>query len=122
MFMSKRARATLATNVKRLREFHSWSQAELARRAGLGQTTISAVENPEGKSSGVDNIEALANAFSVEPWLLLVPGLPDDALKNHSFSKIVRSYAESSAEGRSNIARVAESEARYTIISKTVNS
>jgi HTH-type transcriptional regulator/antitoxin HipB len=55
-----------------LRERKGWSQAELARRAGVNQGTISRIE--AGHTKGVDlaTLDRLARALGVSPRSLLV--------------------------------------------------
>ena len=51
-------------NLTRLREQRGWSKSELARRAGLNQSTVSAVEN--GRAVPYDSqLEKLASALGV---------------------------------------------------------
>jgi len=69
---NKNVRAILAWNVRRLRVQAGWSQEELAARAGLDRTYISALER-EIWNVSLGNIEKLAQALSVEPWVLLSP-------------------------------------------------
>lgn len=65
-----RARATLATNLIRLRNLRNWSQEVLAFESGLHRTFIAHVER-QARNISLDNIEKLANALQVEPFQLL---------------------------------------------------
>lgn len=64
-------------NLTRLREQRGWSKSELARRAGLNQSTVSAVEI--GRLVPYDTqLRKLAKALSVSnPDSLLDEVLPD---------------------------------------------
>lgn len=64
------ARQVLANNIRRMRAERGWSQEELAHRAGLHRTFVAHVER-QVRNISLDNIERLASAFGVEPWLLL---------------------------------------------------
>ena len=61
----------LRIRLPELREARSWSQAELARRSGVSQPTISAIES--GKAAGVDfeTLERLAVALGKTPGHLI---------------------------------------------------
>lgn len=74
MKTERTARAILARNVEGLMRVRGWSQAQLAKKAGVGQKTISNVVNAR-QSIQVDVIEALASALGVEVWQLFMPNL-----------------------------------------------
>jgi transcriptional regulator with XRE-family HTH domain len=58
--------------VRELREAKGWSQAELARRAGVRQATLSAIENELTTSVDFAVLDRLAKALEVDPGFLLV--------------------------------------------------
>ena len=68
----KSLRGTLAYNIRLLRFENGISQEELAFRAELDRTYISAVERCIWNVA-LSNIEKIADALNVEPWRLLVP-------------------------------------------------
>lgn len=111
---NKNTRKILANNVKRLRMARGMNQMDLGKRAGLGQTTISSIEHPEGKSPSLETIASLANALEIPEWALL---LDDDHPDAHKFSEIghlVNTYTRLPEEGREQVTRVAEAESRYS--------
>jgi transcriptional regulator with XRE-family HTH domain len=57
--------------LKELREAKDWTQAELARRSGVPQPTISRIEAGEGRSVNLDNLERLARALDTDPAFLI---------------------------------------------------
>lgn len=59
-----------ATNVRKYRTEKGLSQETLADLAGLHRTYISAVER-ERRNISIDNIENIAAALDVEPFVLL---------------------------------------------------
>lgn len=65
-------RGVLAFNVRLLRVRKEWSQEALAWECGLDRTYVSAVERSRWNVS-LSNIEAIAKALGVQPWVLLVP-------------------------------------------------
>jgi len=66
-------RETFAKNLRRLRTAAGLSQEELAFRAGLDRTYISALERGL-YSASIVTIERLAKALSVEPAEFLLRG------------------------------------------------
>ena len=70
-------RHVLAHNVRWLMD-HSpdiSSQLRLARRAGVGQATIDRVLGATVGTS-IDVVEKIANAYGINPYLLLHPNMP----------------------------------------------
>lgn len=59
-----------AVNVRGYRIQRGLSQEALAEKAGLHRTYISAVER-ERRNICIENIEAIAKALEVEPYMLL---------------------------------------------------
>jgi transcriptional regulator with XRE-family HTH domain len=59
-----------AANVRRLRADRGLSQEELAEAAGVHRTYIGMLERGE-KNVTIYNIERIARALSVEPFVLL---------------------------------------------------
>lgn len=81
MYMSPLNQA-LADNLAHLMEKKGLKQMALAKKCGVGQTTISLYLNPERRKPGKDGkagsaklteVEMLATALDVEPWELLRP-------------------------------------------------
>src|SRR6266540_1601091 len=56
---------TIASQIRALREQRGWTQAELATRAGTGQSRISELENVNYESWTISSLRALAEAFDV---------------------------------------------------------
>jgi transcriptional regulator with XRE-family HTH domain len=61
--------AIFAGHVRRLRDEHGWSQAELGRRVGLGQSRIAVIE--ASGSVTIDQADAFAAVFGVPLETLL---------------------------------------------------
>lgn len=112
--MDHSALAILAANVKRLRDAEGWSQPDLARVSGVAQTTISAIENAKHKAS-IEKVESLARAFRMPTWALLMPDIDPALFRGNGLNKIVNAYIALPQDGRNEIARVSEREARYNI-------
>jgi transcriptional regulator with XRE-family HTH domain len=57
--------------VRELREGRGWTQAELARRAGIRRATVNRIENSRIKSIDLEVLEKLATALEVHPAALI---------------------------------------------------
>jgi transcriptional regulator with XRE-family HTH domain len=109
--MDDTTRKALADNVRSLRDHHGWSQTELAKRSGVKQTTISALERGVHAAT-IDTITNLAVALRVTPWSLLMPGIPPT---NHraGAARLMDIYVHLPEAGQEQVDRVAEAESRY---------
>jgi len=63
-------RAVLAKNIVSLRALRGFSQEALAFEAGLHRTFIAHVERGK-RNISIDNIEKIAKALSIAPYVLL---------------------------------------------------
>ena len=62
----------LALRIKEIRDVKGWSQAELARRSGVPQPTISRLEAGQSDSVSLTNLEKLAKALGCDPGYMIV--------------------------------------------------
>lgn len=69
----KRTNVSVGESVRIIRELQELSQNELARRTGISQATISAIENDRVRL-GVERAKALARALKCHPGVLVFPG------------------------------------------------
>jgi transcriptional regulator with XRE-family HTH domain len=69
----QRIEVTPGESVRILRELQELSQNELARLAGIPQSTISAIER-ERVNLGVERAKSLARALRCHPAVLVFPG------------------------------------------------
>lgn len=69
-------RGVVAFNVRLLRVKKGWSQEKLALECGLDRSYVSAVERSRWNVS-LANIDAIAKALEVQPWVLLKPPSSD---------------------------------------------
>lgn len=111
--MDTNTRKIVAANIARLRKDRGMNQTELGSRAGVGQTTISSIENPEGKSPTLETLSAIAKALQVPEWTLLVDGSALDSAQLKALDHLVHIYADLPAAGKNQVQRVAEAEERY---------
>jgi transcriptional regulator with XRE-family HTH domain len=111
--MDRNTRQIVAANVRRLRNALNWSQSTLGKKAGIAQTAVSSVEQPDGKSPQLDTLEALATALNVPTWTLLIDADDLTAAKMTTLDVLAKSFAHLPASGQEQVTRVAEAEARY---------
>ena len=64
---------TVGESVRIIRELQGMSQNDLSRRAGIPQSTISAIEN-ERVNLGVERAKVIARALNCHPAVLVFPG------------------------------------------------
>ena len=76
----KRVAVSVGESVRIIRELQDMSQNELAKRTGIPQATISAIENGRVRL-GVERAKVLAQALRCHPGVLVFPGwvLPTEA-------------------------------------------
>lgn len=65
-------RKVFAQNLRRVRRDRGFSQEELAHRAGVDRTYVSALERGV-YSASITMLAKLAQELGVEPWQLLAP-------------------------------------------------
>lgn len=77
-FRSAKKRITVSTgeSVRIIRELQGLSQNQLARRTGIPQATLSAIENDRVRL-GVERAKVLARALKCHPAVLVFPGWED---------------------------------------------
>ena len=68
-----RVEVSVGESVRTIRELQKLSQNELARRTGIPQPTISAIENGRIRI-GVERAKVLARALMCHPAILVFPG------------------------------------------------
>lgn len=109
-----RARTTesLARNLRYLMDKKGWSYAQLSEKTAgeVSAKTIGNMLNQVG-SPRIDNVDAVARAFGLTGWHLIMPDLLTDLENGTSIARLVEAYVHSSADGRRHIERVADREA-----------
>ena len=81
----------LATNLKALMAAHETlrTQAAVGKASKINQRTVGYIVNQE-HSCGLKQLEAIASAFDLLPWQLLVPGLNPKSPPVCEFTKVER--------------------------------
>jgi len=112
--MDSTTRQIVAANVKRLRLARGLTQTALGEKSGTGQTTVSSVEKPDGKSPTIETLALLAKTLDVPEWTLLVDGSALDASQLKALDVLVHTYAGLPGPSKDQVHRVAEAESRYS--------
>ena len=73
----KRITVSVGESVRIVRELQGLSQNQLARRTGIPQATLSAIENDRIRL-GVERAKVLARALKCHPAVLVFPGWEAD--------------------------------------------
>ena len=68
-----RVAVSVGESVRIVRELQGFTQSELARRAKISQSTISAIEN-DAINLGVERAKTLARVLQCHPAVLVFPG------------------------------------------------
>ena len=66
--------------IRILREWHEWTQKELAERCGISPTNLSLLEN-DRVDIGKKRAESLAKAFGIHPAIIMFPGYEPSEIK-----------------------------------------
>ena len=112
--MKKSPKTVLAENVKRMMDARKWSQSELGRQSGLGQSTISSILI-EKVDTSIDKVEMLAKAFKLPTYALMIPDLDEAMFKHNGLGDIIDVYPKLPEEGRAELSRTAARERRYSM-------
>lgn len=112
----------LSDNLRLLMDHHKQSQEDLAVKSGLSQRTISNMLTPGATKKGpnIENISAVARAYKLETWHLLIPGQPIELLLSKSVEKLLENYTKVEKHSRDNLDRIAENELRYCMQDKKI--
>lgn len=97
------------------------SQKSLASRAGLSQRAVGDLltyGKTHYKSPTLRTADAIADAFNLPLWVLLVPELDLDLMKSPALANLITNFRDAHWDGRLNITRIAESEVRYAVLAR----
>ena len=112
--MKKHPKTVLAENVKRMMDRRGWSQSELGRQSGLGQSTISSILI-EKVDTSIDKVEMLAKAFKLPTYALMIPDVDEAMFKTNGLGDIIDVYPKLPEEGRVELSRTVAREKRYSM-------
>ena len=108
---------TIADNVRRFMQARGDSQAALAQRAGVSQRAIGDLMTygrGHFKNPTVRTVDAIAAAYSVAPWALLLPNFPSDPAVLQSVSTLLGNYLDLETGDRETVDRLVSAMGRGT--------
>ncbi len=102
---------TLATNVRRHLERLDWSANHLARKAGLGNSSLHRLISPdEGVTPTTRTVQRVAKTIGVPVWTLYIDNAPIDPTDAHRIDAIVRGLFDLDGDGLATVQRIIELE------------
>jgi transcriptional regulator with XRE-family HTH domain len=72
-FVASNISNTVSSQIFTMREQHGWTQKQLAQRAGMGQSRIPALEDPNLENFEIGTLKRIASAFDVALVVRFVP-------------------------------------------------
>jgi transcriptional regulator with XRE-family HTH domain len=72
---------------------------ELEERSGVSHRQIRNILNGASAPT-TETVDALAKAFGLQGWHLLLPNLPDDLANGHALAQLVDGFINSDVDGR----------------------
>jgi transcriptional regulator with XRE-family HTH domain len=104
---------TLVTNLRALMKATKMTKQVLHQKSRVSERMIGYILAHERKPT-VEIAEALASAFGLTGWQLIMPDLPIEIAKSGKLDELIHNYSLSSESGREYINRVAEQESKYS--------
>ena len=101
----------VAKNVQALLIENDWTQKDLQRKSGVAQKTISNIVRTGSTTTG--RIDAIARSVGLPGWTLLLEPYPGIRVLRE-LAAIASLFLSCDQEGKAQIKRVAEAEARYS--------
>jgi transcriptional regulator with XRE-family HTH domain len=101
-----------ARNLDRLMKERDLVDRTLETKSGIGHKTINNMRNGR-HAPNLDNIEAVARALQVEPWMLLVENAPLDLLRSGKLQRLMTNFLAADARQQESLIALAESAAQF---------
>jgi transcriptional regulator with XRE-family HTH domain len=105
-------RRTVAANLRALMDKRDWSQMDLQGKCKVSQRHISNMLNQK-TSASFETLEAVAHAFGIPGWTLLIDRLPADLLDSQKLPLLVANYRDAGPDGKALLERLADREAEH---------
>jgi transcriptional regulator with XRE-family HTH domain len=106
-FVSSHISSNIAEQISSLREAQGWTQKDLAEAAGMKQSRISLLENPDNDSVSVTTLKRIASACDVALVVRFVPFSNALSWALDSETGAVRTFSKDSLESSSWKERIA---------------
>jgi transcriptional regulator with XRE-family HTH domain len=84
----------------------------LAKKSGVSPRMIKYILAKQ-RTPTIDVIQAIAGAFGLKSWQLMIPNVKIDGATSRHLESLVKNYTQSSQQGQEYLDRVAEQEAKY---------
>jgi len=104
---------TLIDNLLYLKRLRGDSVYAIGKRAKMSPRTVSNILAREQEKVSIEQTDALAKAYGLEGWHLMLPNLPRDLVESPHIAKLFKNYIMATTDGRALINLVAEREASY---------
>jgi len=87
------------------------TKAELSKKSGVSPRMIAYILSKE-RAPSIEVTDALASAFGLTGWQIIMPNLSVEAIRNGKLEKLINDYSRSSDSGKELIETIADHEAR----------
>lgn len=94
---------TVAANLTRLMQARGMNDRAIEAACGIGHKTVNNMRHGR-HAPELDNIEKVAAALRVKPWMLLVPDFADSAFTDDDIRSLIENYVAASPRSREQIA------------------
>lgn len=118
---SREIALALGKNLQQLMEHHQLSQAQLSKKAGVGQSTLSNLldlTSPLEINPRASTISQLAAYFGLPAWQLLIPEQPLELLLNDGLARLLEGYKDLPPKGRQQLVSTLDAEQRYAAMER----
>lgn len=112
-------RKVVADNLRALMDKRDWSQETLGLKARVSQRHISNMLNRK-TSASFETLNAVAAAFGIPGWLLMIANLQVDLLDSQRIPLLVDRFRLSGPDGKDLIERLADREAVHNLESQKI--
>ena len=83
----------VAKNLRILMEYHKDTQRSLAKKCSLSQRAIGYMLNPgDERACGVDSVEAVAKAYHISPWKIMLHDATLELLTDNSIDQLIVNF------------------------------
>ncbi len=106
-------------------DYRGMSQRELAKEAGISQSAVGFLlrySDMNDRHPTTSTVEAIAKAFSIRAWQLMIPDAPLELLLSQQLEKHTMDYMQVGPEGREAVDRITEVEVRSATLQKGLNT
>lgn len=96
----------VAANITKWMAARQMNDRDVERVCGVGHKTVNNMRHHRHEPE-LDNIEKVAGALRIPPWMLLVPELDDVVFTDDALRSLIEDYVSSRPSSRAHIAGIA---------------